>query len=153
MTKKGTRMAFAQLEDLKGKLEVIFFPDTYAQVQENLKKALAETEPVVIHGEMETGDEAVKIIIKSLDFAAEAHRRRVQHVVLKLSASEISPDQLRELKKNLLQHRGKCPVRIDFQSTGFKTSLELPRNLQVAATPQMVSAVNQIFGREVVSLR
>ena len=98
---------------------MIFFPDTYAQVQETLKKALAETEPVVLHGEMETGDEAVKIVVKSLDWASEAHRKRVQQVVLKLAASEISPDQLRELKKNLLQHRGKCPVRIDFPIHGI----------------------------------
>jgi DNA polymerase-3 subunit alpha len=152
-TKKGTRMAFAEIEDLKGKIEVIFFPDTYATVQEMLKKAIADTEPVILFGEIEPGDEAVKIIVKSLDWAAEAHARRVQQVVLNLAASEVSPDQLRELKKNLLQHRGKCPVRINFRSQEFKTSLELPRNLLVAATPQMVSAVNQIFGREVVSLR
>ena len=34
MTKKGSRMAFGQLEDLKGKIEVVFFPETYANVQE-----------------------------------------------------------------------------------------------------------------------
>ena len=151
MTKKGTRMAFAQFEDLKGKVEVIFFPDTYAQVQEIIKKALVEAEPLIIQGEMETGDEAVKVIVKSLDWAAEAHKRRVQQVILKLLPSEISPDQLRELKRNLLQHRGKCPVRIDFADPEFKTSLELPRNLLVAATPQLVASVNKIFGRDVVS--
>jgi DNA polymerase-3 subunit alpha len=156
MTKKGTRMAFAQLEDLKGKIEVIFFPDTYATVQEMVKKAVAETEPVVLHGEMEAGDEAIKVIVKTLDWATEAHKKRVQHVVLKLLASEVSPDQLRELKKNLLEHRGKCPVRIDFTGSadqGFRTSLELPRNLLVSATPQMVASVNRIFGRDVVSLK
>jgi DNA polymerase-3 subunit alpha len=156
MTKKGTRMAFAQLEDLKGKIEVIFFPDTYAIVQETVKKAIAETEPVVLFGEMEAGEEAIKVIVKSLDWATEAHKKRVQHVVLKLLASEVSPDQLRELKKNLLEFRGKCPVRIDFTGTadqGFRTSLELPRNLLVSATPQMVASVNRIFGRDVVSLK
>jgi DNA polymerase-3 subunit alpha len=156
MTKKGTRMAFAQLEDLKGKIEVIFFPDTYALVQETVKKAVGEAEPVVLFGEMEAGDEAIKVIVKSLDWAADAHKKRVQHVVLKLLASEVSPDQLRELKKNLLEYRGKCPVRIDFTGTadqGFRTSLELPRNILVSATPQMVASVNRIFGRDVVSLK
>ena len=100
-----------------------------------------------------SGEEAPKILAKSLDWAAEAHKRRVQQVILSLLPSEMSPDQLRELKKNLLEHRGKCPVRIDFMDKSFKTSLELPKNLMVAATPQMVASVNKIFGRDVVRLR
>jgi DNA polymerase-3 subunit alpha len=153
MTKKGSRMAFGQIEDLLGKIEVVFFPDIYAEVQEVIKKAIAEAEPVVLHGELEAGEEAPKILVKSLEWAAEAHKRRVQQVVLSLLPSEISPDQLRELKKNLMEHRGKCPVRIDFSDPAFKTSLELPKNLLVAATPQLVASVNKIFGREVVRLR
>ena len=152
MTKKGTRMAFAQVEDLKGKLEVIFFPDTYAQVQELIKRAVVEAEPVVIHGEIEITEEAPKILVKLVDWATEAHKNRTQRVVLRLKTVEASADQLRELKKNLLQHRGKCPVRIDFIDPGFKTRLELPQTLQVSATPQMVASVNKIFGRDVVSL-
>jgi len=94
-----------------------------------------------------------KILAKSLEWAAEAHKRRVQQVVLNLLPSEISPDQLRELKKHLLEHRGKCPVRINFSDPTFKTSMELPKNLMVAATPQMVASWNKIFGRDVVRLR
>jgi DNA polymerase-3 subunit alpha len=153
MTKKGSRMAFGQLEDLHGKMEVVFFPDTYAQTQDLIKKALAEAEPIILHGEIEVGDEAPKILAKSVEWASEAHKQRVQSVVLSLLPSEISPDQLRELKRSFLEHRGKCPVRILFSSADFKTSLELPKNLLVAATPQMVASVNKIFGRDVVRLR
>jgi DNA polymerase III alpha subunit len=145
-------MAFAQFEDLKGKLEVVFFPDTYAQVQETLKRAVGEAEPVVVGGEVEFTEEAPKILVKTVEWAEEAHRGRVQHVVLRLKPEEVSPDQLRELKKNLLSHRGKCPVRIDFIDTRFKTRLDLPKTVLVAATPQMVASVNKIFGREVVTL-
>jgi DNA polymerase-3 subunit alpha len=153
MTKKGSRMAFGQLEDLHGKMEVVFFPDTYAQTQEVIKRALAEAEPIILHGEVEIGDEAPKILAKSVEWANEAHKQRVQSVVLSLLPAEISPDQLRELKKSFLEHRGKCPVRILFHSPEFKTSLELPKSLLVAATPQMVASVNKIFGRDVVRLR
>jgi DNA polymerase-3 subunit alpha len=151
-TKKGTRMAFAQLEDLKGKVEVIFFPDTFAAVQENLKKAIAEAEPVVITGEVEFGEEAPKILVKVLEWAAEAHKNRVQQVLIQISPSEVSPDQLRELKKQIIQCRGKCPIRIDFVDPSFRTTMDLPKTLSIVATPQNVQSINRIFGKEVVRL-
>ena len=153
MTKKGSRMAFGFIEDLKGKLEVVFFPETFAQIQEMLKRAIIEAEPVVLVGEIEAGEEAPKILAKSLEWAHEAHKNRVQKVVLHLKTGEVSPEQLRELKQHLLQHRGKCQVRIDFEDEVFKTKLDLPKTLLVAATPQMVTSVNKIFGREVVTLQ
>jgi DNA polymerase-3 subunit alpha len=153
MTKKGSRMAFGQFEDLTGKMEVVFFPEAYAQAQEILKRAATEAEPLLLVAELETQDEAPKLLVKSVDWVAEAHKNRVQQVVLRLPPGEIQADQLRELKKNLLQHPGRCPVRIEFLDPKFKTRLELPKSVGVAATPQMVRSINQIFGREVVSLK
>ena len=153
MTKKGSRMAFGQLEDLHGKVEIVFFPEGYANCQEMLKRATTEAEAVVVTAEVEFGDEAPKLLAKSVEWATEAHKGRVQQVVLKLQPAEISADQLRELKKSLLGFRGKCPVRIDFVDPLFRTRLELPKTVAVAATPQMVTAVNRIFGRDVVLLQ
>lgn len=152
MTKKGTRMAFGQIEDLHGKVEIVFFPEAYANCQEMLKRATTEAEAVVVTAEVEFGDEGPKVFAKSVEWAAEAHKGRVQQVTLRLPPGEISADQLRELKKSLLGHRGKCPVRIDFVDPRFRTRLELPKTVSVAATPQMVSAINRIFGRDVVQL-
>jgi DNA polymerase-3 subunit alpha len=151
-TKKGTRMAFAQLEDLKGKVEVVFFPDAYQALQEIVKKALTEAEPLIVGGEVEFGEEVPKVLVKSLEWATEAHRNRVQQVVIQLAPNEITPDQLRELKKQLLQSRGKCPVRINFIDPEFNTFLELPKNLGITATPQAVATINRIFGKDVVTL-
>ncbi len=152
-TKKGSRMAFAQLEDLKGKIEIVFFPEAYTAVQETLKRAIQEAEPIIVSGEVEFGEETPKILAKTLDWVAEAHRNRVQQMVIQLAPSETSADQLRELKKQLLQTRGKCPVRIDFKDQDFRTCLDLPRTFGVTATPQTVQVINRIFGRDVVSLQ
>jgi DNA polymerase III alpha subunit len=145
-------MAFAQLEDLKGKIEVIFFPEAFAAVQETLRRALVEAEPILLTGEIEVGEENPKVLAKTLEWAAEVHRGRVQQVVIRLNPSQVSSEQLRELKQQVLQHRGKCPVRIDFCDPKFKTSLVFPKNLGLTATPQLVVAINRIFAAEVVSL-
>jgi DNA polymerase-3 subunit alpha len=151
-TKAGKRMAFGVIEDLRGKIEVVFFPDAYAECQEMIKKAGSEAEVVVLTGDLETSDEAPKILVKTIEWAAEAHKGKVQQVILRITPSEVSPDQLRELKKSLIQFRGKYPVRIDFIDQNFKTRLDLPKTVGVSGTPQMVQSINQIFGRNVVVL-
>lgn len=145
-------MAFGEIEDLYGRLEVVFFPEAYANNQEMLKRAATEVEAIIVTADLETADEAPKLLVKTLEWATDAHKGKVQHVVVKIAPSEVSPDQLRELKKNLLQHRGKCPVRIDFIDSTFKTRLDLPKALMVSGTPQMVQSINKIFGRNVVIL-
>ncbi|MGZ3709118.1 MAG: DNA polymerase III subunit alpha, partial [Bdellovibrionota bacterium] len=152
-TKKGRKMGIAQLEDIKGRVEVVFFPDPYEDCQENLKRAVAETEVVVLTADIEFTEEGPKLQGKQIEWASEAHKNRVQQVVLKLDPSLITPDQLRELKRSLFQFRGKCPVRIDFIDPAFKTRLDLPKTVGVAGTPQMVTAINKVFGTEVVSLQ
>jgi DNA polymerase-3 subunit alpha len=152
MTKKGSRMAFGQVEDLHGKLEVVFFPEAYASVQEILKRATSEAEAVLLTGELEVGDEAPKILAKSLEWLGETHKGKIQQVVLRLAPGEIRPDQLRKLKKSFLQNRRQYPIRIDFIDPGYRTRLELPKTVLVSGTPQMVQSVNRIFGRDVVFL-
>ena len=55
MTKKGTRMAFAQLEDLYGQVELVVFPNAYADFQELIKRAVAETEAVLVVADLDDG--------------------------------------------------------------------------------------------------
>jgi len=152
-TKKGTRMAFGLFEDLKGKVEVIFFPDAYASVQEAVKTAMSEAEPLILTGDLEASEETTKVLVKSIELVAEAHKNRVQQVVVKLVPSLITPDQLRELKKSLLSHRGKCPVRIEFCDSSFRTSLRLPKTVCVNPSSEMIQSVNKIFGTDVVQLQ
>jgi DNA polymerase-3 subunit alpha len=153
MTKKGSRMAFGQAEDLYGRLEIVFFPEAYQNCQEMLRKAAAEAEPLLIVGDVEFGEEGVpKILAKTLEWVSEAHKGRVQQVTLCLDPQAISSGQLRDLKRGLIEHRGKCPVRIDFASREFRTRLDLPRTVGLQSTPQMVEAMKKIFGRDVVRL-
>jgi len=149
-TKKGAKMAFASLEDLYGKLEVIFFPEAYQTLQEKIKQATTLADPVVITGDLDLQGAEPKILARTLDWANEAHKNRVKQVILRLKPSQVSVGQMRELKQSLLQYRGPCSVRIDFEDQGYKTHMELPKNIRVASTPQLAASVNRIFGETVV---
>jgi DNA polymerase-3 subunit alpha len=63
ITKKGTRMAFAKIEDLTGACELVIFPDTYAKIETLLR----DERPMLIAGLLETSEEGVaKIIVDNL---------------------------------------------------------------------------------------
>jgi DNA polymerase-3 subunit alpha len=153
MTKKGTRMAFVQLEDLTGRIEVIFFADAFAQYGDLLRRAMAEVEPVVCLGELDALEEGSKILARALEPVEEAHKNRVQQVVLKIPLEKARPEQLRSLKVKLNHFRGRCPVRIIFDGPRYRTHLELPKTVKVQPSTEMVEAVNQVFGTSVVTLQ
>lgn len=151
MTKKGTRMAFGEVEDLYGKVEVIFFPDAYSSC-ESMIREISPADPLVVTGELEAKEGEAKILVKTLERASDAHQGQAKKVILKLRPDEVSVEQLRELKTHLLGARGKCPVRIDFEGGEFKTSMELPE-LRVMGNAALVAKLNRIFGRSVVRLQ
>ena len=146
MTKKGSRMAFGEFEDLEQKIEVVFFPEAYGQMAEIIKRGLTEAEPLVATADVEMGEESPKLLVKSLDWVTDAHKGRINSVLLKLNPSKVTADQLRDLKKKLLEHRGKCAVRIEFTDPNFKTRLDLPKTVAVSATAELVRAVTDLFG-------
>jgi DNA polymerase-3 subunit alpha len=153
MTKKGSRMAFGQFEDLEGRIEVVFFPEAYAQCQELIRKGIAEAEPLLLVGEIEVGEESPKILAKTLTTLEDAHRDRVQQIVVQIVPEQATSEQLRALKKSFVEHRGKCPVRIEFHDARFRTRLDLPASVKLSPTPQMVESVSKIFGRNSIRLQ
>lgn len=106
ITKKGTRMAFGALEDLSGQVELIFFPDVFAEVS-----GLFQTDqPVLVGGSLETSDTgSFKIIVDSLIPLQKAlHKIRSLRIQLK----GLSEDQTRVLVKVLKSFPG--PTKLDF---------------------------------------
>lgn len=152
-TKKGSRMAFAQIEDCYGRVEAIFFPEAYTASQEALKRAATEGESVIVTGEFEATDEAIKILARSIEMTAEANQERVKSVVLKINPSQVQADQLRALKQRLIKHQGRYPVKIEFRDATFSTTLDLPKNIRVSGSAEMIREVNELFGGAVVSLQ
>jgi DNA polymerase-3 subunit alpha len=61
-TKRGDRMGFVTLEDLKGSAEVIVFSDVYAASQEIIKME----KPFFVIGQVDTDGETVKIIARQI---------------------------------------------------------------------------------------
>lgn len=110
ITKKGTRMAFGQLEDLTGQAELVIFPDAYASYEAILKSDGA----VIIKGTAETDSGTAKILVDEVK-ALGQQLKSAKKLIFHLDASH--SEKLALLKEALKAYPG---------STGISLSLKLP---------------------------
>ena len=128
-SKKGDRMAFVTLEDLTGSMEVIIFPNTFAECQH----LLISDEPVIIQGTLKDNDErGGKIIADSVDTLLDAREKYTQSASIILQADQITRPGIEGVKKALQEFYGSCPVSltIHFPKRG-EVDIEIPQDLTI----------------------
>lgn len=133
ITKKGTRMAFAQLEDLTGQVELVVFPDAFVKAEAPLKS----DQPVLLGGTLEKDGESCKILVDRVGILEEVLRKS-KHMTLRIDAS--MQDRLGPLSDVLKRFPG---------ATGVELEIELP-DLQKTVTmdvtePQGIDPTQEFF--------
>jgi DNA polymerase-3 subunit alpha len=107
-TKKGDRMAFVSLEDLKGVTELTVFSDLY---RTNLD-LLHSGKPLIVSGTREGDKEAPKMLANEMHPLEEAPRHFGKGLRITLSTVGTHPHQIKDLKAILTRHRGRIPVKL-----------------------------------------
>ena len=162
-SRKGERMAFITLEDLRGKVEVIIFSNLYREARE----CFTSDQPIFITGHLSKDENAVKVIADKVCFLAEAREKlktllkqkkaeekervKPKSILIVLQENEVKREQLLRLKGVLSQHRGTCPVYFQLRPAG--TLISLPAHLRVKPTKTFVNHVNSLLGYEAVQLK
>lgn len=156
ITKKGDRMGFVTVEDLKGTVEAVVFSDLYRQCQAFLKA----DEPILIRGNIDGGEEeASKVIARQVIplrhlVSGESPRASTREVHFHLSRHAVTREQLERLKSLLQGHRGRIPAYLHLNNTeGAETVLALPDSCQVEPTADLIRDVDALFGSPVTMLQ
>ncbi len=145
-TKKGDRMAFVTLEDLKGMADIIVFPELYMKSLEILKG----DQPIFITGTVDIDEERAKVLGNDIMLLSETPAKLTKTVHFKLAASETSAKQMQNLKSVISRFKGDCKVFVHLTiPEKSETVMELPPDLRVAPSLQLVSTVEKIFGHNV----
>ncbi len=152
-TKKGSKMAFIQLEDYLGRVEVIAFPEFYANHLEVLNHAKESPEPILITGEFEAKEGEPKILAGGAQKLEDAHSGRTVMVVVEIDPTKVAVDQLRSFKQHVLKNRGKSAIKMKFVTPEWKANLDLPKEMKVEGTAQFAAETNRIFGQTVARLQ
>jgi DNA polymerase-3 subunit alpha len=158
-TKKGDRYGSFNLEDKSGFVEVVAWPDVYRKSVD----VLNSDDPIFVKGRMEVGEERMQIFAGEITpLAQEIARLRVNgapngksnghgaKVHLYVRESEVSADELVQLRETLLEHQGPCVVFLHLLAPGkSETVIELPDQVRVASTPELEATVQRLFGSRV----
>jgi DNA polymerase-3 subunit alpha len=134
ITKKGTRMAFGQLEDLTGSIEVVVFPNTYADYEIVLKSEGA----LLIKGQYEVSDGGSgKILVEEVK-KLENEFLKTKKIHLKLTPEVLS--QLDNLKEIIERYPGDTPIQFHLQldDIGKKVSLDLLQPKGLMASHELI---------------
>ncbi len=176
VTRKGQIMAYAEVEDLTGVIEVTFFPRAY----DDFRRSMEEPDAVVIiqgkvdaargggssrgtpqpagDEELEASEEeeqeAVTLIADAVwDWGSRADieppdRQRLVHV----DVPEGGPEVVDEIARLLARHTGSDEVQLHFQVQGNEVTVQVGERFRVAAGLALKTDLDSYFQREVTRL-
>jgi DNA polymerase-3 subunit alpha len=143
VTKQGNTWAAAQLEDLEGGIETMFFPQTY----QLYATQLAEDAVVVVKGRLDRREDVAKLIAMEVAVLDIASAGSNGPVVLHVSEARVIPAMVDRLKRILVRHPGTTPVRMHLKgSDETVVRYQLGDNLRVANSPALSSELKVLLG-------
>lgn len=142
-TKNGDRMAFVTLEDLRGAVEMIAFPDLYR----NKMLYLVKDNPVLVKGQVDVGEEAVKLLLSDVQPFDDLQEKPAAELEIALRSEALSMEILRQIRSTAANFKGPVPLRlclhIDRETT---VVIEASESLHVMPVPAFLSQVESIVG-------
>ncbi len=147
-TKKGNRMAYVQLEDLQGLVEVIVFPELF----QNCSEFLSTDTVIQAIGTVDHMDTGARLKATKLEPLHDLQTRTVKRVTIRLAETPETWGKLPKLQEVLHRHPGPAPIAFHFHldSQVQAESAPLP-NLTVLPSSDLVYEVEQILGKETVT--
>jgi DNA polymerase-3 subunit alpha len=143
VTKAGAPWAQAVLEDLEGSIEVMFFPNTYAQ----LALAIAEDAIVSIKGRTDAREETVKLIASDLTTLDITEGPRGP-VTVRIDARRCTPPLIGRLKDVLATHPGTTEVHLHVEGSN---DLRLVAGPRVTPSAALMGDLKALLGPAAVS--
>ncbi len=149
VTKRGDRMAYFQLEDRHGLVEVIAFPDLY-------KAASAHIAPeslVQVTGTVDRVEKGTRLKGIRIESLMELQARAVTRINIRLCDGPDAPTRLGELEQVLRRHPGPTAIYFTFclPSSIEADTAPLP-GLTVLASERLVAEVEDVLGKGTLAL-
>jgi len=149
--KKGRPMAFVQVEDLQGSVEVLVFSEVYDRHQ----GLIAPDTVILIEGTVSLRDSQPKIIANSLE-RVENLREKFQSQLqlnIKLDTSEISENDLQEMAALFGGNLGETPVKLQVKSEYSSKPITMNvRKYVVDPSNDLLKRLRNVVGDESVHL-
>lgn len=142
VNKNGLPWASAQLEDLTGGIEVLFFPQTYSL----FGAEVADDMVVLVKAKVAARDDRISLIAHELvvpDFSNAAADRPL---AVSLPTRQCTIDKVSALKQVLANHPGTAQVHLRLISGERITTLELDQSLRVTPSSALMGDLKALLG-------
>jgi DNA polymerase-3 subunit alpha len=146
VTKAGAPWAQADLEDLEGSIQVMFFPATYAQVALNV----AEDAIVAIKGRTDAREDTVKLIASDLTVLDTTAGPRGP-VLVRMAPARCTAPLVDRLKDVLATHPGTTEVHLQLVNGDRERVLRLGDGYRVTPSPALMGDLKALLGPAAVS--
>ncbi len=140
-TKRGEMMAFLEVEDSTGGLEIVAFPRTFGEYREKL----VEEEIIFIQGTTEEREEEIQVRADAIYTVEEAFAVFGRRVGLELDSETTDENRLFQLKEVVSRHRGEIPVSLIFRgAVGDRFVVRAAKELSVAPSRDFLTEVRPL---------
>jgi DNA polymerase III subunit alpha len=142
VNKNGMPWASAQLEDLTGGIEVMFFPHTYSACGAEI----VDDAVVIVTAKVAIRDDRIALIANDLvvpDFSTAQLNRPL---AVSLPTRQCTIDKVTALKQVLARHPGTSQVHLRLVSGDRVTTLELDASLRVTLSPALMGDLKELLG-------
>ncbi len=142
-TKRGDLMAFVVIEDLHGTVEATVFSSVYTETYH----LLIEDSPVLVQGQIQRDENAVKILADAIIPIEKAEETWTASIRLNIDGDRTEKANLVELRDIIEQYPGSCRAFIHLRSLNkTETVIELSDRMQLRACPELKQEVNRFLG-------
>jgi DNA polymerase III subunit alpha len=142
VNKNGMPWASAQLEDLTGGIEVMFFPHTYSTFGADI----ADDAVVLVAGKVNIRDDRVSLIANELVVPDFSNAQVDRPLAVSLPTRQCTIEKVTALKQVLANHPGTSQVHLRLMSGDRITTLELDQALRVTTSSALMGDLKALLG-------
>jgi DNA polymerase-3 subunit alpha len=149
--KRGDKMGFVTLDDRSGRIEASLFAEAFAAAQ-----SLLQTDAlVVIEGEVSMDDFSggLRLRAKRVMSLEEARTGLAESLRMKVDGEVLKGERLRWLAELCGQHRGACPITLDYRGRDARAVLQFGDQWRIDPTDSLIQTLRDQFGRDNVFLQ
>ncbi len=142
VNKNGLPWASAQLEDLTGGIEVLFFPQTYSVYGAEI----ADDVVVLVKAKVAARDDRIALIAHDLIVPDFSSAQVARPLAVSLPTRQCTIDKVSALKQVLANHPGTAQVHLRLISGERITTLELDASLRVTPSSALMGDLKALLG-------
>src|SRR5262249_19261116 len=110
--------------------------------------------PVVVTGGLDLADDRCQIIADEVAGLDAARAEAVRQVHLRVPLERVGREGLEQLRSVLAEHPGPCQAFLHLLRPGAsETILALPASIRIAASAEVLDAVERVLGAGMLSFR